>query len=133
MLTFKINNYLTIKLENLHTNIYIEGSELFLHCKMLTVDLPDSTVEILENIDSMDQVIDSMKRWKKDNSLATVPAESQFWAHCSNFQVWAENDYDTRLLDSRLAFPLLKRLGNRHHRGDLSGCQRLGYAKAGLN
>jgi len=34
----------------------------------------------------------------------------QFIGHCSNLHAWAENNYDTRLLHSNLAFPLLKRL-----------------------
>ena len=34
----------------------------------------------------------------------------EFWCHCSNLQVWAENDYSTDLLETRLSFPLLKRL-----------------------
>ena len=33
-----------------------------------------------------------------------------FWGHCSNVQAWAEHDYDTRLIHSNLAFPLLKKL-----------------------
>ena len=40
----------------------------------------------------------------------TIKPETAFWAHCSNLQTWAENSYDTGILDSRLAFPLLKRL-----------------------
>ena len=36
--------------------------------------------------------------------------ETEFWGHCSNLQVWVENDYNTRLLHRNLAFPLLKRL-----------------------
>jgi len=34
----------------------------------------------------------------------------EFWGHCSNLQVWDEHDYNTRLLHSNLAFPLLKKL-----------------------
>lgn len=35
---------------------------------------------------------------------------TEFWAHCSNMEVWAEHDYDSRLLHSNLSFPLLKKL-----------------------
>ena len=35
---------------------------------------------------------------------------TEFWGHCSNLEVWNENDYDTRLLEKTLAFPLLKKL-----------------------
>ncbi len=39
-----------------------------------------------------------------------IDPETEFWAHCSNLQAWHENEYDTRLLHSNLAFPLLKKL-----------------------
>ncbi len=39
-----------------------------------------------------------------------IPPETEFWGHCSNLQVWAENNYDTRILHSSLAFPLLNAL-----------------------
>jgi hypothetical protein len=41
-----------------------------------------------------------------------VDDHSRFWAHCSNLQVWVENDYDTCLLHSNISFPLLKELQN---------------------
>jgi hypothetical protein len=40
----------------------------------------------------------------------TITPEQEFWGHCSNLQAWYEHDYDTRLLHSNLAFPLLKAL-----------------------
>ncbi|MHA1252089.1 MAG: leucine-rich repeat domain-containing protein [Candidatus Helarchaeota archaeon] len=39
-----------------------------------------------------------------------ITPEVEFWAHCSNLQVWYEHNYDTRLLHSNLSFPLLKAL-----------------------
>ncbi len=39
-----------------------------------------------------------------------IPPETEFWAHCSNLQAWVENNYDTCILHSNLAFPLLKML-----------------------
>ncbi len=41
-----------------------------------------------------------------------IPAEVEFWGHCSNLQVWVENRYDTRLLHRSLAFPLLRSLAD---------------------
>lgn len=38
--------------------------------------------------------------------------EIEFWGHCSNLQVWAENNYDTRLLHRNLSSPLLKQLSD---------------------
>lgn len=37
-----------------------------------------------------------------------ITAEEKFWGYCSNLQVWAENDYNTDLLYTKIAFPLLK-------------------------
>ncbi len=38
--------------------------------------------------------------------------EEEFKGHCSNLQVWVENNYDTCLLHRNLAFPLLKKLSS---------------------
>jgi hypothetical protein len=61
--------------------------------------------------------IDEAKEFLKDDFHETLQAkdfgitpEEEFWGHCSNIQAWIENDYDTRLLHSNLAFPLLKEL-----------------------
>jgi hypothetical protein len=45
-----------------------------------------------------------------DHSI--ISSKSEFWGHCSNIQAWYENNYDTRILHSNLAFPLLKELVN---------------------
>lgn len=45
----------------------------------------------------------------RPNELGITP-EQEFWAHCSNIQAWAEHNYDSRLIHSNLAFPLLKKL-----------------------
>lgn len=39
-----------------------------------------------------------------------IPPEQEICGHFSNLQAWIENDYDTRLLSSNLAFPLLQKL-----------------------
>ncbi len=37
-----------------------------------------------------------------------ITAEEKFWGYCSNLQVWVENEYNTDLLYTKIAFPLLK-------------------------
>lgn len=32
-----------------------------------------------------------------------IPADIEYWGHCSNMQVWAENNYDSRLLHRSIA------------------------------
>ncbi len=39
-----------------------------------------------------------------------IDPKTEFWAHCSNLQVWYEYNYNSKLLHRNLAFPLLKRL-----------------------
>jgi hypothetical protein len=109
MLEFKVNKYLSVKLENSKTNIYVNG-EFFIICKFLLIDLPYSNSIALDELLSIDEL-------ELDNSLEgsdpydyKITPEIEFWGHCSNLQVWAENGYNTNLLHRNLAFPLLKKL-----------------------
>ena len=54
METFRINKYLTLKLENEKINIYIKG-ELFQQCKSLLLDIPKDKIEDLFSINSIDE------------------------------------------------------------------------------
>lgn len=111
MKEFKVNNYITIRLgEDGKSNIFIKD-QLFRQCKYLLLDIPIERITSLDKIKSIDEVAE-----KLDNSLEEgkselqIPAEAEFWGHCSNLQVWSESNYNTRLLKSNLAFPLLKKL-----------------------
>ena len=80
MLEFKVNEYITLKLEGNNINIYVNG--LFLReCKHL--DPTEKKIEF---------------------------SEENFWGYCSKIQYWIENGYDTHILHHELAFPLLERL-----------------------
>ncbi len=113
MLEFVVNDYITLKLENSRTVIYV-GNKRFNHCKYILLDIPTDVFEgeILEDIDSIDEAAERLNHTLERSYIKDVkiPAETEFWGHCSNIQAWAENGYDTRLLHSNLAFPLLKRL-----------------------
>lgn len=119
MIEFKVNKYITLKLENGDTNIYV-NDVLFNQCKYILTKRKISELEELLKIESVDELaersIDDIAE-TLDHSLERIepefidiPLETRFWVHCSNFQVWVENDYDTRLLHSNLSFPLLKKL-----------------------
>lgn len=41
-----------------------------------------------------------------------IDPKKEFLGNCSNLQAWYEHNYDTRLLHSNLAFPLLKKLAD---------------------
>ncbi len=85
MTEFKVNEYLTLKLEEGKTNIYIKN-EVFNQCKHLKI----KELRTLESV--------------------TITPEIDFWGHCSVLQAWAENDYSFDLLNKHYAFLLLKKL-----------------------
>lgn len=106
---FKVNEYITLKLEGGKTNIYVKG-ELFQQCKFLLLNIPVEEISSFDDIQSVDETAE-----KHDSSLEGVaqfhfeiPPEVKFWGHCSNMQVWAEHNYNTRILHRSIAFPLLK-------------------------
>jgi len=113
---FKINKYLSLKLENGKTNIYV-NDRIFKNCKFLLLDIPIDEVEGFNEIESIDEAEERLDRSlepisRYGSNLDIIPPETEFWAHCSNLQVWYENDYDTRLLHRYLAFSLLRKLAN---------------------
>ena len=117
---FRISKYLTLRLEkNLgpiltdgktwETHIYVEG-KYFRQCKFLLLTAEDET--LFDEIESIDEAAERLDKTQKpiEGYIPIIPHEVEFWGHCSNLQVWYENNYDTCLLHSNLAFPLLKRL-----------------------
>ncbi|MFX1464488.1 MAG: hypothetical protein ACFFBF_15810 [Promethearchaeota archaeon] len=108
---FIINKYVTLRLKGEETVIYVGGRE-FRQCKFLLINIPVEKASFFDEIKSIDEA-----SVKLDNSLemlesikVEIPHEVLFWGHCSNLQIWAEFGYDSRLLHSNLAFPLLKEL-----------------------
>lgn len=108
---FKINDYITLKLEEKQTNIYIKGEE-FKQC----VQLLTNTLKNHGRIPNEVTTIDILAKNYKEISLTDqhsddkLTPEEVFWGHCSNLQVWAENNYDINLLYSKISIPLLKQL-----------------------
>lgn len=108
---FIINNYLKLRLEDDLTNIYV-GGRLFRQCKYLMLNVSLTKIRDYDYIESIDEAAE-----KLDSSLERggkykykISPETEFWAHCSNIQLWYENNYDTHLLHRNLAFPLLRAL-----------------------
>ena len=110
MSEFKINKYLSLKLEYGETNIYINERKID-QCKYLLLDkISHSEIpNFLESFESVDEATVNADH-SLENTPDLIPPETEFWAHCSNLQVWAENNYDTRLLHMSIAFSLLKEL-----------------------
>lgn len=113
MAEFKINKYITLRLENYETIIYIQDRR-FNVCKYLLLHIPMDNITEYDLLDSIDEAAEKLDRsleYPAENQIKIMPY-TEFWGHCSNLQVWAENNYDSRLLHRNLAFPLLKKLAD---------------------
>lgn len=108
---FRINQFLTLKLENKTTNIYVIG-KLFTQCKFLLLNIPTDKIHEFDKIESIDEAAERLDHELEyqPKSKINISPETEFWGHCSNLQAWVEYYYNPRLLHSNLAFPLLKRL-----------------------
>lgn len=118
---FKVNDYITLRLEQVwepqeqeeqqETVIYVAG-KWFRQCKFLLLNIPVKKICYYNEISSIDEASVKLDCSQERNRFfkRKIPPEVEFWGHCSNLQMWAEYNYDTRLLHSNLAFPLLKRL-----------------------
>ena len=106
---FRINEKIVLKLEEGKTNIYIEGRR-FRQCKYLFILGPLIESEELNSIDEIAENLDSSLEESITLQDVGLRPSEEFWGHCSNLQAWVEHDYDTRLIHSSLAFPLLKKL-----------------------
>jgi len=107
---FKVNEFISLKLEDKDTIIYVKGKR-FIQCKFLLLNISTDQVQSFDDIESIDEAAErldkSLERRKKNMK---IPPETEFWGHCSNLQAWCEYNYNTRLLHSNIAFPLLKKL-----------------------
>ena len=106
---FKVNEYITLKLEDNKTNIYV-ADELFLQCKKIILNINIHGIDTYDNARSIDEITELNKSRLQDTESINISPDLEFWGHCSNMQIWVENDYNTNLLHSNLSFPLLKRL-----------------------
>lgn len=108
---FQVNRFITLKLENKITNIYVLG-KLFAQCKFLLLNIPIDEVREFDNIKSIDEAAERLdhKLEFHTKSKLNLSPETEFWGHCSNLQAWVEYFYNPSLLHSNLAFPLLRRL-----------------------
>lgn len=116
MREFKINHHLSLRLENDSTYIYVDDKR-FLQCLRLVLTIPKHDLSAYDEVDSIDEAASLYKSLYKNKiyegpSISPISPEEEFIGHCSNLQAWAENDYDTRILHSNLAFPLLRELTN---------------------
>ncbi|MEE9379602.1 MAG: hypothetical protein V3V33_16375 [Candidatus Lokiarchaeia archaeon] len=105
---FKVNEFLSLKLERGKTFIYVNRKQ-FKHCKYVLLNISVDDIEKYSSMNSINEVINKLDH-SLEEDIEIISPEVEFWAHCSNLQAWAEYDYNTDLLDSILSFPLLKKL-----------------------
>lgn len=112
---FHINKYLSLRLErepwaDKKTTIHVAG-QAFIQCKFLLLNIPITEISTFDEIESIDEAAERVDGIaEREIRKIEIPPEVEFWGHCSNLQVWYEHDYDTRLIHSNLAFPLLSKL-----------------------
>ena len=111
MREFKVNEYITLKLERNKTFIYV-NNERFNQCHYLLMNIPIANVKEFDGIESIDEIAEKLDHSNQNRTRGQfeIDPTTEFWGHCSNMQVWVEKNYDTRLLHSNLSFPLLKKL-----------------------
>jgi len=119
---FKVNDFLTLKLEDNKTFIYVKGKK-FIQCIRLFLQITSQESELYEEVESIDEATEIYDKFLYNNTIVqgdqakptrkynySVAPEEEFWGHCSNIQAWVEYNYDTRLIHSNLVFQLLREL-----------------------
>jgi len=110
MKEFVLSKNILLRLEKDQTVIYVDG-ERFDQCRYILLSRKIDEFEELLSLDSIDELAGKLDNsMERERDSIKISPETEFWAHCSNLQMWYENNYDSRLLHSNLAFPLLKRL-----------------------
>ncbi len=61
MRSFKVNEYISLKLEEKKTNIYVKG-RLFRQCKFLLLTIPVDKISSFDEIESIDEAAERLDR-----------------------------------------------------------------------
>jgi len=109
VLSRKISSNIEMRLEDNQTNVYIDGNYVAT-CMDLKVIIPRENIQDFDQINSIDEISDLLNNSDSNPDIYYISPEEEFWGHCSNIQAWVENDYNTRILHSNIAFPLLTKL-----------------------
>lgn len=124
---FKVNEYLTLRLEGEETVIYVSGKRFKL-CKYLFLIFEGSSRGLANMDESIDEAAERFSNRLEGREVTPddlgLTGGQIYWGHCSNLQAWHEHDYDPRLLHSNLSFPLLEKLAQA---GDERAKLRLAY------
>ena len=87
MKEFKLNEFITLKLEEEQTNIYFKNNkEPFIQCKYILLNKNlEELKNIFEDIKSVDELKEKYNQELEniEPKLLNIPPEAIFWAHCS--------------------------------------------------
>ena len=72
MREFKVNEYISLKLEGNKTVIYVRGKR-FYQCKFLLLNIPVDDVESLDEIESIDEAEKRLSRKMERNKVIISP------------------------------------------------------------
>lgn len=98
---FVINGHVSVVMaRNGRVYTAVDGKPIVL-CAHALLDVPQKGDE---DAYSMDDVLTKLDTYTSND----VDAGTEFVAHSSNVQAWVESGYDPRLIDSRIAVPVLK-------------------------
>ncbi|MHA1277575.1 MAG: leucine-rich repeat domain-containing protein [Candidatus Helarchaeota archaeon] len=117
------NLVFTIKLLGDKSTIFI-GDDEITTCRFVPIQIPEKDLPHYDKIEYINDILDDLDTTLEDEGYWFVVmdeygltreelSELDFFVNCSNLQAWVEHDYDIRLLDYNLAFPLLKELAKR--------------------
>jgi len=95
---YRINDYITLKLENNKTVIYLKKQK-FVQCKIILLNIPTNEIDSFGETQTIDELIDTMEKDFKENhkNRPMITSYEEFWAHCSNLHAWVINNYDTKI------------------------------------
>lgn len=106
MKKFAINKYLNLTLKDKKTYIYV-GEKEILNCKKVGIKIPPNKISDYLKYETIDDL--ENQNYVLDEDINIDP-ETEFFVHCSNLQTWENNGYNTDLIHSSIAFPILKEL-----------------------
>lgn len=120
MIEYKINKFLSLKLEGDKTQIYVNGNKfpydnrtnplIGLMTSYHVSDILSSNgvkdLHELAHKRELDKMYEQVLRGKCKN----LTPQQEFKEYCFGLQAWYDNNYDIRLLNLDLAFPLLNAL-----------------------
>lgn len=81
---FKVNKFITVRLEHSETNIYVDG-EFFIQCKFLLLNIPIDNISSFDDIESIDEAAENLDRSMEGNEREKlgIPSKVEFWGHSS--------------------------------------------------